>query len=167
MAVAVGISLDEYLSTTYDPDCDYIDGEVRERNVGEWKHGRFQAKLAARFEPLERTLGVFVVVELRVQVEARRFRVPDIAIALSEPQGRWITEPPFLVIEVLSKGQSLADIQDRIDDYVKCGIPHIWIVDPATLRGWDASSGAPVEARDGTLRTGHPEISVSLRELAD
>jgi len=29
------ISVSEYLNTIYHPDCDYVDGEVGERNLGE------------------------------------------------------------------------------------------------------------------------------------
>ena len=32
------ISLDEYLRTDYEPDCDYVDGELQERNLGEKEH---------------------------------------------------------------------------------------------------------------------------------
>ncbi len=32
----------EYLKTTYRPDRDYIDGEVRERNLGERPHSLLQ-----------------------------------------------------------------------------------------------------------------------------
>jgi Uma2 family endonuclease len=167
MAVAVGVSLAEYIATTYDPDCDYVDGEVRERNVGDWNHARFQATLGARLYSLERRLGIFVAPELRVQVLPDRFRIPDLTVTLAKPTKRWVTEPPYLVVEILSDGQSLADIRDRINDYVEFGIPHIWIVDPTTVRGWDASSGKPVEARDGILKTGQPEIVVDLRELAE
>ena len=35
MPVAVPVSLQEYLETSYRPDCDYLDGELLERNVGE------------------------------------------------------------------------------------------------------------------------------------
>jgi len=167
MAVAVGISLDEYLSTPYDPDCDYVDGAVIERNVGDWNHSRCQAKLDRRLGRLESTLGIFVSPELRVEVRPGRFRIPDLTVTLAKPVKRWVTEPPYLAIEILSDGQSLADIQDRLADYAAFGIPHIWVVDPATLRGWDASSGSAVEVRDGVLKTGHPAIFVSLAELGD
>lgn len=43
------ISVDDYLRTTYDPDCDYVDGEVIERNVGERDHGELQFGLAYLF----------------------------------------------------------------------------------------------------------------------
>ena len=46
MAAGKLIFVEEYLKTTYRPDCDYIDGEVLERNVGEFKHGRLQGMLS-------------------------------------------------------------------------------------------------------------------------
>jgi hypothetical protein len=33
---ATAVSLSEYLQTDYRPDVDFIDGELEERNVGEW-----------------------------------------------------------------------------------------------------------------------------------
>ena len=38
-------SLAEYLRTSYHPDCDYVDGEVQERNLGEFDHAAIQAFL--------------------------------------------------------------------------------------------------------------------------
>ena len=38
----VQISLEEYLQTSYHPDCDYVDGEVQERNWGEFDHATVQ-----------------------------------------------------------------------------------------------------------------------------
>ena len=35
MAVGTLVSVEEYLHTSYQPDCDYVDGEVQERNLGE------------------------------------------------------------------------------------------------------------------------------------
>ena len=40
------VSMEEYLRTSYRPDCEYIDGELRERNVGQWEHSRIQWWLA-------------------------------------------------------------------------------------------------------------------------
>jgi hypothetical protein len=49
MATSTSIPISEYRQTTYRPDCDYIDGEVKERNVGEQPHGYLQAILAGIF----------------------------------------------------------------------------------------------------------------------
>ncbi len=35
MATKALIPVSEYLRTSYSPDCDYVDGEVQERNLGE------------------------------------------------------------------------------------------------------------------------------------
>ena len=39
MAIATQMTVEEYLRTSFDPDCEYVDGEVLERNVGETDHG--------------------------------------------------------------------------------------------------------------------------------
>ncbi len=33
------VSVDEYLHSVYEPDVDYVDGVLEDRNVGEKKHG--------------------------------------------------------------------------------------------------------------------------------
>ena len=45
MASRTLISVEEYLRTSYRPDCDYVDGEVQERNVGEFDHSSCQMKI--------------------------------------------------------------------------------------------------------------------------
>ena len=63
----------------YRPDCDYVDGRVEERNLGEYDHSRLQTELAFLFRsPTE--WGVRVVVECRFRVAPRGFRVPDLSI---------------------------------------------------------------------------------------
>jgi len=49
MAAATLVSLSEYLITAYRPDRDYIDGELKERNVGEQPHGDLQMILGTIF----------------------------------------------------------------------------------------------------------------------
>lgn len=40
---------EEYLSTVYEPDCEYEDGVLIERNAGEGSHSWLQAALGAYF----------------------------------------------------------------------------------------------------------------------
>ena len=42
MAAGTQISVEEYLHTAYRPDCDYVDGVVEERNLGERDHSWIQ-----------------------------------------------------------------------------------------------------------------------------
>ena len=34
------ISVEQYLATSYRPDCDYVDGRIEERNLGKLDHSR-------------------------------------------------------------------------------------------------------------------------------
>ena len=70
----------EYLTTSYHPDCDYVDGRIEERNVGEYDHGYLQTLLAVLFMNNRSTWGVLAVTEVRTQVSSTRFRVPDLSI---------------------------------------------------------------------------------------
>jgi len=45
MATRTLISVQDYLSTAYSPDCDYVDGQVQERNLGGRDHGKLQKGL--------------------------------------------------------------------------------------------------------------------------
>jgi hypothetical protein len=60
------ISVEEYLATSYRPDCDYVDGRIEERNVGDWDHGSLQAAIAAYFVVRRKQWGISVATELRV-----------------------------------------------------------------------------------------------------
>ena len=39
------ISVREYRHTSYSPDCDYVDGRIEERNLGEYDHALLQTLL--------------------------------------------------------------------------------------------------------------------------
>ena len=49
MKSAALISVAEYLRTAYSPDCDYVDGEVQERNLGEKDHSILQCEFPYYF----------------------------------------------------------------------------------------------------------------------
>ncbi len=82
MSVATTVPLSEYLNTSYRPDCEYVDGELVDRNAGEWDHSRLQALLIGFILALEKKLGILVVPEQRVKVNTTRFRIPDVSVVL-------------------------------------------------------------------------------------
>ena len=67
------LSIDEYLRTTYRPDCDFVDGEIEERNVGERDHNRIQLLVAAWFLSHEREWNIESIPEQRTRVSKNRF----------------------------------------------------------------------------------------------
>jgi Uma2 family endonuclease len=158
------VSVHEYLATCYRPDCDYVDGMIEERNVGEWDHGRVQARLVGFFLSRERRTGIRVVPELRVQVKPTRFRIPDVCVVAGpEPDEQILTRPPFICIEILSRDQSISDMQERVQDFLEFGVPYVWILDPKSRQAWQCTPGEMRLVAE--LRTAAPAILVPLDEI--
>lgn len=160
------MTLTEYLATSYRPDCEYLDGELLERNVGEWDHSRLQSLVSSYLCNREKQWGILVVLAQRVQVKATRFRVPDISVlAGPRPAGGIVVEPPFLCIEILSPSDRMKEMQERIDDYLNFGVRYVWLLHPSTRRAFVYTPEAVQEVKDGILRTDEPDICVPLAEL--
>ena len=79
-----------------------MDGEVVERNLGEWDHSRLQTRLLVYLATRYEKDGFIAVAEQRVQVKPTRFRIPDLCVVLGDPGEQILTKPPFLCIEILS-----------------------------------------------------------------
>jgi Uma2 family endonuclease len=168
MGAASLVSIEDYLSTTYSPDCEYIDGRIVERNLGELTQGRIQRKLIVYFDRRSKELGMEVVPEQRVQVTPTRFRVPDVTVVkTSQIQGEIFTAPPHLCIEILSKDDTLDYMQEKIDDYLRFGVPYIWIINPRLRKGYVVTKAGMVEAEAGVLTTSDPDIQAPVAELLD
>ena len=160
------ISVQEYVASSYRPDCDYIDGEVRQRNLGEIEHSLLQGLIFTWFWSKQPEWGALPLVEQRVQVATTRFRVPDVTILkATQPREPIITVPPLIVIEILSKDDSLRSMQERVDDYIHFGIEHIWILDPALRRAYICDRTGFHEPPSQTLGIPGATIQLVLSEL--
>ena len=135
MPTPTQVSIEEYLNTSYRPDREYVDGEVRERNVGKWEHARVQALLTAWFLQHESKWGVMTSTEQRTRASSTRVRVPDLVVVVAGPQPPVIQEPPLLVVEILSPDDTYSEIEDRSRDYMNMGVETVWLIDPKTRTG--------------------------------
>ncbi len=135
MATSVQIPIAEYLETSYRPDREYIDGEIVERNLGSWEHGRVQMLLAAWFVQNEPSFGVIGATEWRTRVAETRIRIPDLVLVKQGPQTRVLATAPVLVVEILSPEDTYTETQRRAGDYQRMGVETIWIIDSETRTG--------------------------------
>jgi Uma2 family endonuclease len=159
------IPVDDYVSTSYRPDREYVDGQLLERNVGEKDHSKLQMFLSAYLHNRREELGIHVFPEQRVQVKSTRFRIPDVCVvAGGEPEEQIFTSPPFLCVEILSKDDRMSEMQERIHDYLSFGVRYVWVIDPRTRQAYVHTSESSREATE-TLRTESPEIVVPLAAL--
>ena len=166
MASATLIPVSEYLATTYRPDCDYIDGEVRERNLGEQPHAHLQTIFGSIFREHRKTWATRALTEQRVQISASRYRIADVCILRSsDPQDPIIRVAPLLCIEILSKGDSLSELQERVDDYSAMGVQNIWAIDPWKRHGYIATTRGFDQPQDGIFTVPGTPIRISLSEV--
>lgn len=143
MAASTMVALSEYLRTSYSPDCEWVDGEVRERNMGEGSHSVVQSFFIKFFGRHEEAWGIRVLPELRTQVSAKHFRVPDVVVMRSsDPFEEIVRTPPLLCIEVLSPEDRMGDMQEKIEDYLAMGVDAIWVVNPLARRAFVVIDGA-------------------------
>jgi len=159
----VQVSLDEYLRTSYHPDCDYVDGEVQERNLGEFDHGAVQMFLGNWFYQHREEWQLYVIPELRTR-SATRVRIADVClISRGQPIEQVPTKPPLVVIEILSPEDRISRYNERLADYRRMGIQNVWVIDPSNRVGYDCSTIAwlPVEE----FRVAETLIFVRLSDL--
>jgi len=157
------ISVEEYLATSYRPDCDYVDGHIEERNSGEFDHSRLQSAISSYFFTRRKEWDITVVVEQRVQVKPTRFRIPDVCIVLGQPDGQIFRRAPFLCIEVLSNDDRISRLQERIDDYLATGVRYVWVLDPASRCAYVATAATGLrEVREAVLRIENPALDLPL-----
>jgi len=158
------VSVEEYLNTAYEPDCEYVDGELLERSVGESDHAGIQGILVTWLSLRRRELGIHVFPELRVQVAPRRYRVPDITVTTHKVKGRILKTPPFLCIEILSPEDRAGRTEEKIDDYLRFGIAHVWLIDPRKNCAWSYSKEGRRIASD-VLTASNPNLELPLAAL--
>ncbi len=142
------ISVEEYLHTSYHPDCDYVDGELEERNVGEYPHGKMQAKLILWFGGHEEEWKVEVIPEQRINISSSRYRVCDVVLLRAgAPQEDIAKTPPVLCIEIMSPEDRISRAKKMLEDYAAMGVPQSWLIDPLRREAfvYDAQGLRPVE----------------------
>ncbi len=164
------ISVEEYLATSYRPDCDCVDGEVVERNWGDlehsWTQGVLMVYLSSRYE----NYGIFVLPELRIKVKPARYRVADTCLTLGFPDEQILTKPPFLCIEILSPEDSMTRILTRIEDYPKSdylemGVEYVWVLHPQLKIAYTATAAEGLRELKSNFKTENPILELPLNEV--
>lgn len=166
MASSVLIPVSEYLSRTYHPDVEYVDGELRERNMGEESHAEIQAILARIIGNHRIEWNVRVLTEARVQTSETHYRIPDVCVVSSScPRGHFIRYAPTLCIEILSPEDRTGELLEKVEEYAALGVANIWVIDPRKRLGFYASPSGLERSDDGVLRITGTAIEVSLAEI--
>src|SRR5581483_405039 len=116
------ISVEEYLNTAYDPDVEFVDGVLVERNSGDWLHALIQSNIL--FSLRQKYQHLKVVAELRSRVTSTRYRLPDVCVLLEAPKSRYLLDAAFVVVEVLSESDVWSAVVEKLKEYGDKGVPN-------------------------------------------
>jgi len=160
------ISVEEYLSTGYEPDCEYDDGVVVERNLGEFEHSFLQAILVTIFTNNMDSWGVFGLPEQHVQIKSPRFLVPDVCVLrLGSPREKILTHPPLIAIEIMSPEDTIRRASAKAVEYLDFGVEHVWVIDPSARVAYRGTPSKLELVPSGELSVPDTAILVRIGEL--
>jgi Uma2 family endonuclease len=163
MAADTLISVEEYLHTSYSPDMEYVDGVLVDRNGGEWQHSLTLSNVI--FGLMRKYPGVKVLPGVTSKVTETRYRVPDVAVVLRMPEGRFITEAPFIAIEILSEEDRVTRLIEKLKEYAAMGVPNIWVFDPRLKQMFVFHGNSLQEIEGDTISTGEPRLELTRAEI--
>ena len=121
--------------------------------------------LAAYLYARRKEFGIQVFPEQRVQINATRYRVPDICVTIGEPDEQIFRTPPFLCIEILSPDDRMSRVLAKTADYLELGVRFVWVIDPRRRKATIYTTTEALSVDDGLLRTQNPDLVVPLADL--
>lgn len=113
-----------------------LDGEVHVTPAPSPLHQRVVLRLARALQEHFRPPAEVFVSPIDVILTPHDVVQPDLVVVTNPAQisDRGIEGPPLLVVEVLSPTTTVYDRTTKSQRYAALGVPHYWIVDPATRR---------------------------------
>lgn len=159
MGAQTAISIEEYLHTSYpDLDREYMDGEIVERSLPDYSHGKTQGILFSFFRALRKEWPLFPCTEVRMRLSDGIVLIPDVAVFYQEEPPRVPHVPPFIAIEILSPDDRLTEVREKLEKYKTWGVPHVWLVDPESRRLYTCDTGLKE-----TTCFNVPELGITLQ----
>jgi Uma2 family endonuclease len=107
------------------------DGEVVEMASPGRPHQLALVRLIVALDPWVRVAGGEIVPDPHVKITARRGYQPDLAWYAADrvPTSGYWTQPPNLVVEILSPSTRRRDVLRKPTDYFMVGVQEMWMID--------------------------------------
>src|SRR5947209_89408 len=115
MEARTAISVEEYLHSSFsDLDREYRDGELVERSLPDYLHGKTQGLLFTFFIMLANRLALYPCTETRMRLRPDVFLIPDVAVFHPDEPSRIPDTPPLVAIEILSLDDRLTEVREKL-----------------------------------------------------
>ena len=118
---------------TIEPPLTYAEEYERERGkpMPSENHAIVQSNLLVEFA---KSREYRVLSELSLELDGRPL-TPDLSVYRRKPadfrhDNVRLTEPPLLVVEILSPTQGSLEVMEKVDAYLKNGVKSCWMINP-------------------------------------
>ncbi|MFO0957345.1 MAG: Uma2 family endonuclease [Isosphaeraceae bacterium] len=156
-----------------------VDGTLVEKAIG-FDESAFTIVLAVHLGGfvLANNLGIVVGADGVLKLTTGLVRIPDISFiswdrlpGRKRPKGPIPQIPIDLAVEVLSQGNTRAEMERKVAEYLGAGTKLVWLIDPRKRSAWVHAPGLPVaELADGDSLDGGdvlPGFALPLTTLFD
>ncbi len=171
MVTTTRMSLEDFLAL---PDIDerrleLIDGEVCEKMSPRWGHSRLAGILCRLLDE-----HGYAGVEPRAIIPRQGNRspsspLPDIAYYRDDPpaENEWMTRPPNVAVEIVSPGQTHAEMRAKVDLYLAFGVESVWVIDPqrSLVDVFEPDARRTLAGTDNLVSAAAPGFSLAVDEL--
>ncbi len=166
MSVARRVSEEEYLHTGYEPEWEYEDGVLIERNLGTEPHSWLQCALGAYLFHRRKQWGIQVYMSQHTRLRPGKYMIPDLCVVLGErPAEPIFGSPPLIWIEILSPEDRPFRVNRKVREILDFGVRYVWVIDPETLESDLHTAAGSRALLDGILKIKGTPIEVPLRAL--
>jgi Uma2 family endonuclease len=159
--------------------CELVDGTLVEKAMG-FEEARVALRLGRLIDTFvdQNDLGVCVGADGMMRIASGLVRIPDVSfVAWDRLPGRESpTDPipdlaPDLAVEVLSEGNTKAEMVRKVREYFEAGVRLVWLIDPKkrTARVFSVPERSVLIRADQTLDGGEvlPGFVIRLTDLLD
>jgi Uma2 family endonuclease len=146
MSTRTLISPEEYVSTRFEWEPEYVHGELRTRPMPTFVHGQVESMLAELLRMVRRQNAIKVATNVRCRLSDDLYLLPDVVLTHAEPYEQVPTIPAIMVAEILSPDDSYLDLTEKMAEYASWGVKHIWLINPwrKELQVWSNDQFATV-----------------------
>ena len=132
MGVQTVLTDEQFLSLPESP-CkqELLDGRLIELPPAKRLHSRVTKRIS---HLLEATLGEeHVWIETAYKLRSGRWLIPDVSVTWPEQGGdEWFQGSPMIAVEIVSRGNTAADLDEEVAAYLEEGAAEVWVIYPPT-----------------------------------
>jgi Uma2 family endonuclease len=159
--------------------CELVDGVLVEKTMGSYE-SLIAATLLHWIQSYldENPIGIALGADGMLRILPNQIRIPDVSVVLWRrfpdrrlPLDAVFRVAPDLAVEILSQGNAVGEMENKLDDYRRSGVRLVWYIDPEarTTLVHTADGPGKVVDENGVLDGAEvlPGFSFPLRKLLD